>query len=390
MKPSRGFMEARSRRNDALRRCATALAAVLLAACGSSAAVSAQAGTGAVSTAPTTSATPPRGAFRIDVHSHLLPAFYYASLAEHGLLTGGGGIPNPMWTPELALAFMDAYGIKTQIVSVSEPGVYYLPTEQERVDMATRINNYISHNLIGSPVFGDRFGGFAVLPLGDLSTQNVADAQAEASRAINTLGLDGVGLYTSYNNVYLGDSRFDPLLETLNGLGATVFVHPVTPAVNPDTGIPAFLTEFTFETTRAATKMLYAGVYQRYPRIHWILAHAGGTVPFTSYRTGLLTLVPALAQNLQNLGLKLDPPSAYGSLYYDTALSQARPAMAATRAVTDTSHILFGTDWPFSDIIFLVPGDPAPQLADSFDADELLLVERSNALALFPRVAARQ
>ncbi|MFX4994021.1 amidohydrolase, partial [Acinetobacter baumannii] len=84
----------------------------------------------------------------------------------------------------------------------------------------------------------------------------------------------------------------------LSLLGAMVFLHPVTP-VKPDSiKLPTFLFEFTFDTTRAAVNMLYHGVYRLYPRIRWLLAHAGGALPFLSYRTSLFTIMPVLADGL--------------------------------------------------------------------------------------------
>lgn len=83
----------------------------------------------------------------------------------------------------------------------------------------------------------------------------------------------------------------------------------------------------------------------RRPRVRWLLAHAGGTLPFLAYRTSLLQLTPAVAQNL---GLReLDEQNFdYGRLFYDTALSPAPSAMQSVREVTDVSHIMFATDCP--------------------------------------------
>lgn len=62
--------------------------------------------------------------------------------------------------------------------------------------------------------------------------------------------------------------------------------------------------------------------------------------------------------------------------------------MKSVREVTDASDVLFATDWPFSGPVFVVPVDPTPQLADSFNATERKMVERGNALAQFPRIAS--
>ncbi|MEU6289376.1 amidohydrolase family protein [Streptomyces sp. NPDC046988] len=331
-----------------------------------------------------------RGRDRIDVHCHLIPDFYRRSLAAHGI-TEIGGVPVPAWSPNLAVDFMNRYGIQTQVVSVSEPGVTYLSSAKDRVAMAQRLNTYTSRDLVHatSARLKGRFGGFAVLPLGSApDEQDVSHAVTEAKRAVRDLKMDGVGLFSSYGGKYLGDPLFAPLMKALDDLGAMVFIHPVTPQNHPDLGLPPFLYEFTFDTTRALVNMLYKCVYQRYPRIRWLAAHAGGTLPYISYRTSLLTLTPAIAQQVGAAGLDDSSPH-FRRLFYDTALSPAPQAMKSVRELAGTEHVLFATDWPFASALFLGAGDPAPQLDETFSPAERLAVERSNALAQFPALAAR-
>jgi len=319
---------------------------------------------------------------RIDVHAHLIPDFYRQAMSDYDV-AGDGGIPIPAWSPSAAVNFMDKFGIQTQVVSLSEPGFAFLPDRAAREQMARRVNDYIRDGLINvpsaSPLYR-RFGGFASLPLGNPDDPSeVAAACAEAVRAINTLGLDGIGVYSSYKGIYLGDPRLDPLMRTLNDLRAYVFIHPVAPPVRPDLSMPNFVLDFPFETTRAVTNMLYKGIFLRYPSVRWQLAHAGGTIPFLSYRSALLAL-------------NLNPrSSSYAKLFYDTALSAAPPAMAAVRKVTEVSHILLGTDYPYAGIVYALkwPGDPNSELNDTFNSSERLQVDRGNALAQLPRLSKR-
>lgn len=320
--------------------------------------------------------------FRIDVHAHLIPDFYRAALKAYDVPNDGGMAP-PAWSPDKAVGFMDKFGIQAQVVSLSEPGLGFLPDAHSRVLMARQINDYIRQALLEAPAYSKlhrRFGGFASLPLGRADDpQEVTQASQEALRAINVLGLDGIGLYSNYQGIYLGDPRLDPLMRTLDQLGAMVFIHPVAPPAGPDLSIPNFVLEFPFETTRAVTNMLYKGIYWRYPRIRWLLAHAGGTIPFLSYRSALLAL-------------NLDPRrSSYARLFFDTALSAAPPAMAAVRQITEVSHVLLGTDFPYSQLTYALklPGDPNAELNDTFNAPERQLVDRGNALAQLPRLARR-
>jgi 6-methylsalicylate decarboxylase len=323
---------------------------------------------------------------RIDAHAHVIPDFYRRALNAHQVLAASGQ-PLPDWSTRAALSFMNKFGFQAQVVSLPEPGLAFLPDLNARRKMAQQLNDYVRDELIcagpSSPHCG-RFGGFATLPLGDPNDErDLVAAQAEASRAIKQLGLDGVVLYTSYRGVYLGDARLAPLMTTLNILGARVMVIPVVPPVAaPDASglpIPTDILELPFETTRAATNLLYKLAYVRYPRIRWQFSEGGGTTPFLSFRSGLLAL-------------HLNPDtSAYAKLHFDTATATAPATVASMREVTAVSHILLGTDFPYSAGLYAdkPAGDPHPELNRSFSTAERQQVDRTNALAQFGALAKR-
>jgi predicted TIM-barrel fold metal-dependent hydrolase len=319
---------------------------------------------------------------RIDMHAHLIPDFYRKALADYKV-SGDGGVGVPSWSTKSALSFMDKFGFQAQVVSLSEPGFGFLPDRAARQSMAQQINEFIRDELVfpsaGSSLQG-RFGGLGSLPLGNADDPaEVAAARAEAVRVIKVLGLDGISLYSNYKGVYLGDPRLDPLMQTLNELGAYVYIHPVAPPTRSTLSIPAFVLDFPFESTRAAANMLYKGIYQRFPSIRWQLSHGGGTIPYLSYRSGL-------AANNTN-----PDKSSYAALFYDSALACAPAAMAALRKTTDVSHIMLGTDFPYSWITYAVKlqGDPNSELNQSVTPNERLMIDRGNALTQLPGLARR-
>ncbi|WP_457833211.1 amidohydrolase family protein, partial [Staphylococcus aureus] len=72
--------------------------------------------------------------------------------------------------------------------------------------------------------YPNRFGAFATLPLPDVDS-----AIEEVKYALDNLQLDGVGLLSNYNEVFLGDPQFEPLMKVLDERATVVFIHPSTP-----------------------------------------------------------------------------------------------------------------------------------------------------------------
>jgi predicted TIM-barrel fold metal-dependent hydrolase len=308
---------------------------------------------------------------RIDIHQHILPAFYLSALAERGI-TVGAGSPFLEWDVQSVLALMDRHDIATAIVSIADPGVYFGDGLFAR-DLARRCNEYAADLIRDYP---GRFGAFAILPLPDVDF-----ALQQLEYALDTLRLDGVVLLSNSDGRYLGDPLFNELFSELQRRKAVVFIHPAVPAVNRhlQLDLPPFLVEFVFDTTRAIVNLLYSGTLDRCPDIRFIAAHAGGTVPYLAQRIAMgQVMLPGAPQGTITY-LK--------QLYYDLALSTSPYVLHSLQELVDASHILFGSDYPF-----------APEMAtdlvirglkrhDGFDEAARAMIERENALALFPRFA---
>lgn len=309
---------------------------------------------------------------RIDVHHHLLPPPLLEALSRHGISDMAGG-PVPKWSPQQSLDVMDVHGIELAVTSVSAPGVRFAGEAEART-LARACNEYSADMAARHP---GRFGTFAILPM-----PFAESACTEAVRALDVLAADGVVLLGSVDGVFLGDPRFEELMAELDRRSAVVFIHPNLHPSSSALGLdmPGFLMEFLCDTTRASLNLILMGVLERYPRIRWILAHAGGFLPYAAWRLSLADLMPDLAKRAPQGVL-----TYMRRFYFDTALSPSPFAMAALGQLVDHSHILFGSDFPFA---------PAPVTAlqvnqidtlSLWDVQARAAVYRANALALFPR-----
>jgi predicted TIM-barrel fold metal-dependent hydrolase len=180
---------------------------------------------------------------------------------------------------------------------------------------------------------------------------------------------------------YLGDPSLDPLMEELNARVAVVFLHPTALPGPIVPELPAFITDFPIDTTRAVANLVRHHVPRRFPQIKWILAHAGGAVPYLSHRLSQLTLPPT---GYEKVGHE-DFLSYLRGFYYDTALSASPASFPSLLKIADPERIFYGSDWPW------VPESATDYFTDQLDTtdqlddDQKYAVNRGNALKVFKR-----
>ena len=123
-----------------------------------------------------------------------------------------------------------------------------------------------------------------------------------------------------------------------------VFEHPMFPKDTSEMGefeLPLRV-GLIFDTTLVAARLIYAGVFERYPNFPYILAHTGGALIVLMERLDNgYRLFPDCRKYITKL------PSHYGKrFYYDTCAFGESALMLAIGSV-GASQILFGTDDPF-------------------------------------------
>ena len=219
-----------------------------------------------------------------------------------------------------------------------------------------------------------RFGLFAVLPLPDVDA-----SLREIAYALDTLKADGIGLFTSYGDKWLGDPAFAPVMDELNRRKAVVFTHPTAANCcrNLIAEVPPLVIEYGTDTTRTIASLLFTGTASRCPDIRFIFSHAGGTMPFLIERFVRLSLTSKVAAANSPEGVT----ALLQRFHYDTAQAANAAAMAALTKIVPTSQIVFGTDFPFR-----TARDHVNGLKAIFDEADLRKIGSANARALMPRL----
>lgn len=313
---------------------------------------------------------PPATAGRIDIHHHLFSPAYVAELARAN--QAPPIIRN--WSLARTLEDMDRAGVRTAVLSVTQPQVSFTADTALARRVARESNEWVAQLRQSHP---GRFGSFAMLPL-----QDTDSALRELEYALDVLKADGIGLLTSYGDKWLGHPSFAPVLDELNRRKAILYTHPTAADCCRQVlrDIPPTVIEFGTDTTRTITDIVFSGTAARCPDLRFIFSHAGGTLPFLVERmVRVPELDPKMAQRVPRGVLH-----ELRRFFYDTAWSAHPGALASLTRLVQTSQILLGSDYPYRS-----GADHVKGLRDyGFGAAELRAIERDNAIRLLPRLAS--
>ena len=319
----------------------------------------------------------------IDFHAHIVPEAYTRALRAAGFVNADGtlladGYPVPNWSVDDTIRCMDKHEIAASVLSVSSPGTQFLPIEDNR-RLCRQLNEELASIVKAYP---RRFANLAALPLPDVDA-----ALKEIDFAFDERGFDGVGLFSSYEGRYLGDSLFDPVLERLNDRGATLFIHPVQPAAF-DTiglGLPSPILEFPFDSTRMLTNLLRSGALGRFTKLNMVVPHGGGTVPFLATRiTGSVARFPgrggpiSIANAMQQLR----------SVHYDLTAMGHKTNLAILKEFVAVDRLVVGYDYPYMPEATIAPHIRTFDGFAGFSEEEKETIRTRNAMRLLPRLKA--
>jgi predicted TIM-barrel fold metal-dependent hydrolase len=281
---------------------------------------------------------------KIDFHCHAFPTEFfqlsnrlYPDLIElrhdaQGRLFGiWANTPLPAWDHEARLEDIDRAGVDLEILS--NPPIYSR-MDEHMPEVCRLVNDALATACRRNP---ERFKALAHLPFNDMS-----EALTEMARALDQLGFAGVLVTSNIAGRYLHAADFYPFWEEVSRRKVPVFMHPASSPFYRDDE-PATLLSFPFDTTLSAHKLVYAGLFDRFPEVTLVLAHLGGTLPFLARRIDLAFDAPGF---FAGYGKRPRRPSEdMRKLYVDTALGWNRSAFECARELVGIDHIVFGTDY---------------------------------------------
>jgi len=303
---------------------------------------------------------------RIDIHHHFAPPAWLAEVKGRPLLQAA----NTTWTVAKSLDDMDRGGVAAAVVSITNPGLWF-GDQAVTTRLARACNEYGAKLVQDHPT---RFGFFAAMPLPGIDA-----TLKEIEYSYETLKADGIGLITSYGDIWLGNPAFRPVMEELNRRSAVVHIHPTAAncCQKLDYGAAPGTIEYGTDTTRAMIGVTFSGDAARFPNIRFIWSHAGGSAPFLAGR------IDGGSRNAKDR-----MPNGFiaeaKKFFYDTAGAANSGAIASLLQLVTSSQILFGTDFP--------PGGSSQEVARQltelgmFNEGAVRAIDRDNAVKLLPRL----
>ena len=300
---------------------------------------------------------------KIDIHAHYVPKESLRIAREIGkryelkiaqddrgqdVITrdgkrGFGPLREEFHNLDLRIKLMDQMGIDLQSLSAQNFFFLYWMAPDEGLEFAQWLNDEFARAVNNFP---ERFVALATVPL-----QESRLAARELERAVTKLGFKGVQIGSNINGRYLDDPGFDPFWETAQALDVLIFVHP-TSVVGAERMKDYNLFNLIgnlAETSLSFAKCIFGGVLERFPRIKFCLAHAGGFLPYTwgrldrGYKTS-----PACHEKIRK------PPSEYLKLFYFDTIAHSPMALEYLVGNFGADRVLLGSDYPFD------MGDPEP------------------------------
>jgi aminocarboxymuconate-semialdehyde decarboxylase len=292
----------------------------------------------------------------IDLHAHLIPPRLVEALRRDGARYGvdfGGPADAPTirldgsnWTKPLPIPLtrvaerletIDRQGIDIQVQApwIDFSG-YTMP-----VPLAEKFAELQNETIAEvAAAHSGRFLGAATVPM-----QDSAVAIRVLERAL-AMGHRSVQVAT-----YFGGSRFldhealFPFWEAVSDKGVLVYVHPYDE--QPPPGTKDFflhnVVNYPLQTAIALPRMIFAGVFDRFPRLKICFPHGGGYLP---YQFGRVRRAAQVRPEPKSLGYSGDPLEVLRRIWFDTILHN--PASIRYLAeMVGADRLVMGSDYPF-------------------------------------------
>lgn len=291
---------------------------------------------------------------QIDVHSHFLPPKVLEYFQEHKdifqieviqtpdkkllKLPGGGFHPlsDGFTNYEKRLADMEKSGTTKSVLSAAPVLFFYELDAKYAYDVAVICNDYAADLAKRYP---DKFDAMATVPLQDMDL-----ALLELERVRSQYGIHAVETGCILPG-YMPDSEYMyPFYEYCEKNNILIFIHPTFTGREPpyDKYYNMNLIGYVQETNWALNRMIFGGVFEKFPGLRILACHGGGLFP---YQFGRLIHGWQVRPEAKESCPK-SPENYLKNIYFDT-ITHWPAALQFLAEQFGSEQIMLGTDYPY-------------------------------------------
>ena len=178
------------------------------------------------------------------------------------------------------------------------------------------------------------------------------EAVDEVERSVKDLGLLGVQVFSNVRGKSLDSPEFEPLYAKVSQLGCGLWIHPLNIRtiydwMNDEYNMNIMM-GWGIDTALATVRIFRSGILERHPDLKIITHHLGTLIPLMAGRINGFVMGQG-KNGTPPLPLKKTPIEYLKMFYVDTAEGMWKPAMDLAYGFYGSSHMLFGTDYPWGD-----------------------------------------
>jgi len=293
---------------------------------------------------------------KIDIFNHIFPKRYVERMQQvaSNFKDVGKRVRGVPMLVDLDVRFeiMDKYEDYQQILSTATPPVDAYAQPVDAIDLAQRGNDGMAELVERYP---SRFPGFiASLPMNDTDA-----AMRELERSMGALAARGIQLCSNVQGRALDAPEFQPIFAAMAAYDLPIWLHPYRNADVPD-----YSTEdrsqyeiwwtfgWPYESSVAMARLVFSGIFDRYPDLKIITHHMGGMIPSFEGRIGPGWDQLGARTSDRDYGrllkeLKKRPFDYFKMFYADTALFGAYEPTVCGLKFFGVDHTLFASAAPF-------------------------------------------
>lgn len=293
---------------------------------------------------------------KIDIHAHILPEnwpnlkdrYGYGGFIQMNHIQPGTAnmvkdngtffrrIESNCWSPEAILKDMEIHHVDAMVLCTVPVLFNYWAKPHDTLDWSMFLNDHLAS--VCEKNLGKFYG------LGTLPMQNIPLAIQEMERCKH-IGLKGIEIGSHIEDKNLDHPDFHPFWEAASSLGMPIFVHPwdmMGQEKMKDYFLP-WLVGMPAETTLAICSMIFGGIFDKFPDLKVMFAHAGGSFPFT---LGRISHGWHCRPDLCDIHYIQDPKSYIGKFWVD-GITHDEAALEYLIQLLGADKIAYGTDYPF-------------------------------------------